>query len=209
MQQHAEIHHAVLQETAKLHSGDRENLQLWKEFLPKCREDIQQIYDRLDVKFDVELGESFYHDQLAAVVEDLLARGLAQESEGAICVFLDGFDAPMIIRKQDGAFLYATTDLATIKYRMQKWSPDAILYVVDFRQSRTLREAVSRSHGGGAIRTSNCGTSSLARCWAKTASRFAREPAIPSAWKVCWTPPCNAPSRSSATTTTPSPTGRS
>ena len=83
----------------------------------------------------MELGESFYHDRLQGVVSDLMQRDLARESEGAICVFLQGFEAPMIIRKQDGAFLYATTDLATIQYRMQRWSPDVILYVVDFRQS--------------------------------------------------------------------------
>jgi arginyl-tRNA synthetase len=140
VRQHSDVQSAVLRETAKLHAGDPENLQLWREFLPKCREEIQQVYDRLDVKFDVELGESFYHDQLASVVDDFLQRGLATESEGAICVFLDGYDAPMIIRKQDGAFLYATSDLATIRYRMSQWSPDAILYVVDFRQSEHFQK---------------------------------------------------------------------
>jgi arginyl-tRNA synthetase len=69
------------------------------------------------------------------VVADLRARGLACESEGAVAVFLPGFDTPMLIQKQDGAYLYATTDLATIQYRMQQWAPDAILYVVDHRQS--------------------------------------------------------------------------
>ena len=112
----------------------RENLKLWNEFLPKCRNEIQRVYDRLDVKFDVELGESFYHDRLDGVVESFESKGLATESDGAICVFLESHDAPMIIRKKDGAFLYATTDLATIQYRMEKWSPDVILYVVDFRQ---------------------------------------------------------------------------
>ena len=149
VKQHADIQRAVLQETLKLHTGDADNLELWKDFLPKCRDDIQRIYDRLDVKFDVELGESFYHDQLSGVVEDLSGRGLAQESEGALCVFLDGFAAPMIVRKQDGAFLYATTDLATIAYRMRKWSPDAILYVVDFRQGEHFDKlfAVARRWG--------------------------------------------------------------
>ena len=61
-------------------------------------------------------------------------RGIARESDGAVCVFLEGQEAPMIVRKQDGAFLYATTDLATIRYRMETWQPDAILYVVDHRQ---------------------------------------------------------------------------
>ncbi|MCA9216144.1 MAG: arginine--tRNA ligase, partial [Planctomycetales bacterium] len=132
--QHPAIDQAALEETAKLHAGDEENLALWNEFLPKCREDIQRIYDRLNVKFDHELGESFYHSYLSGVVDSFEKQGLARESEGALCVFLDGFDAPMIIRKKDGAFLYATTDLATIEYRMKEWKPDAILYVVDFRQ---------------------------------------------------------------------------
>lgn len=131
---HPDVGSAVLAETAKLHAGDEANLQLWTEFLPECRKDIQRIYDRLNVSFDEELGESYYHDRLGAVVESFQEKGLATESDGAICVFLEGFEAPMIIQKQDGAFLYATTDLATIQYRMERWSPDAILYVVDFRQ---------------------------------------------------------------------------
>lgn len=131
---HGDIGAAVLAETARLHAGDAENRRLWDEFLPLCRQEIHRIYDRLGVQFDEELGESFYHDQLADVVADFEARRLARESDGAVCVFLDTFDAPMIIRKRDGAFLYATTDLATIRYRLQRWNPDAILYVVDHRQ---------------------------------------------------------------------------
>ena len=132
---HANIRTAVLEETARLHEGDAENRKLWEEFLPKCRADIQHIYDRLAVSFDYELGESFYHDRLADVVASLEKKGLATESEGATCVFLDGFETPMIVRKRDGAFLYATTDLATVQYRMETWHPDVILYVVDFRQA--------------------------------------------------------------------------
>ncbi len=132
--EHRDIGAAVLRETAKLHAGDAENRRLWEEFLPKCRQEIEHIYRRLGVEFDQELGESFYHERLAGVVDDFLRLGLARESDGAICVFLDEYDAPMIVRKQDGAFLYATSDLATIQYRMQTWRPDAILYVVDFRQ---------------------------------------------------------------------------
>ncbi|MGN6134109.1 MAG: arginine--tRNA ligase, partial [Aureliella sp.] len=64
-----------------------------------------------------------------------VAAGLAQESDGALCIFLPSFDTPMIVRKQDGAFLYATTDLATIEYRMEHFHPQAMLYVVDHRQS--------------------------------------------------------------------------
>ncbi len=131
---HTDIEQAVLQETAKLHADDPENLRLWHEFLPHCRADIQQIYRRLNVEFDYELGESFYHDRLAGVVESLLRQGLAQESDGAICVFMDSFETPMIVRKKDGAYLYSTSDLATIQYRTEQWNPDAILYVVDHRQ---------------------------------------------------------------------------
>jgi arginyl-tRNA synthetase len=130
-----DINAAVLGETAKLHAGDAENRRLWDEFLPKCEDEINRVYNRLDVHFDHTLGESFYEDRLASVVDELLAKGLAKESEGAICIFFADQDAPMIVRKQDGAFLYATTDLATIRYRMQTWRPDAILYVVDHRQS--------------------------------------------------------------------------
>ncbi len=133
--QHSDIPDAVLKETAKLHAGDAENNKLWHDFLPNCRDEIQIVYKRLDIQFDHEHGESFYHDQLGAVVDDFESRGLAETSDGAICVFMDGFETPMLIRKQDGAFLYATTDLATIRYRMANWKPDAILYVVDHRQS--------------------------------------------------------------------------
>lgn len=133
--EHPEIGAAVLRETAKLHEGDEENLKLWHEFLPLCEQDIERIYRRLDVSFDYSYGESFYQDQLAGVVAALEEKGLATESDGAICVFLEGSDVPMIIRKRDGAFLYATTDLATIQFRMKEWNPDAILYVVDHRQS--------------------------------------------------------------------------
>ena len=127
-------------ETAKLHAGDAENRRLWQEFMPYCLEDIQRIYGRLDVRFDHSLGESFYHEMLAGVVEELRRRGIAQESQGAVCVFLEGQPVPMIVQKQDGAFLYATTDLATIRYRMDQWRPDAILYVVDHRQSMHFQQ---------------------------------------------------------------------
>jgi arginyl-tRNA synthetase len=132
--EHSRIDHAVLEETAKLHAGDAENLKLWQEVLPYCREDIQRIYSRLKIRFDHELGESFYHEMLGPVVNSLKQSGLARESDGAICVFLDGFETPMIVQKRDGAFLYSTSDLATIEYRVKTWDPNVILYVVDHRQ---------------------------------------------------------------------------
>jgi len=127
----------VLEETAKLHVGDPENRRLWEEFLPACRREIEDLYKRLDVQFDETLGESEYEDLLAQVVTDLLERQIARRSEGAVGVFFDDNpDAPpFLVQKKDGAFLYATTDLATIQYRMKRWHPDAMVYVVDHRQS--------------------------------------------------------------------------
>ena len=132
---HRDIGQHVLMETARLHGGDPINVELWRKFLPACLADVEVIYKRLGVTFDHTLGESFYQDRLRGVVKDLADKGLARESDGAICVFLEGHDVPMIVQKQDGAFLYATSDLATIQYRMNHWRPDAILYVVDHRQS--------------------------------------------------------------------------
>jgi arginyl-tRNA synthetase len=141
--QHPDINAAAQNETAKLHAGDAENRRLWEEFLPHCEYEINRIYKRLDINFDHTLGESFYEDRLASVVDELLAKDIARESDGAICVFCSNHDAPMIVRKQDGAFLYATTDLATIRYRMETWRPDAILYVVDHRQSLHFNQLFS------------------------------------------------------------------
>ncbi len=142
----------VLAETAKLHAGDPENRGLWERFMPACLADIERVYRRLDVAFDHQLGESFFQPMLAGVVDDLRAQGLAYESRGAIGIFLDGDDQPpFLIRKADGAFLYATTDLATIRWRLEHWQPDQILYVVDHRQSRhfeQLFETVRRSGVG-------------------------------------------------------------
>ncbi|HEV3415380.1 MAG TPA: arginine--tRNA ligase, partial [Pirellulales bacterium] len=148
---HPDIRQRVLEETAKLHEGDAENLRLWKEFLPDCLRDISETYERLGVRFDHTLGESFYHDRLSGVVQDLLKRGIARVSEGAVGVFLDDRrDAPpFLIQKQDGAFLYATTDLAAIQYRIQEWHPDAILYVVDHRQSLHFQQLFATARKWG------------------------------------------------------------
>ena len=132
--EHEKIGQSVLTETARLHAGDPENRRLWEQFLPHCRTDFQRIYKRLGIQFDHELGESFYQNRLSEVVASFERQGLSRVSDEATCVFLDGFETPMIIRKRDGAFLYATTDLATISYRMESWTPDVILYVVDHRQ---------------------------------------------------------------------------
>jgi arginyl-tRNA synthetase len=106
------------------------------------------------VTFDHVRGESSYRKLLAGVVEDLLQRGLARESRGAIGVFLDGEDKPpFLVRKADGGYLYATTDLAAIGWRLEHWKPDRILYVVDHRQSQHFEQLfeTARRRGCGPV----------------------------------------------------------
>jgi arginyl-tRNA synthetase len=147
---HPDCGREVLAETAKLHEGDPENRALWERFMPACRAEIDRVYARLGVSFDHTLGESFFQPLLAATVDDLVTRGLARESRGAIGVFLRGDDAPpLLVRKADGAFLYATTDLATIRWRLEHWQPDRILYVVDHRQSEHFEQVFEAARRWG------------------------------------------------------------
>jgi arginyl-tRNA synthetase len=139
-------------ELVKLQTGDAENISIWKEMIALSQKQFDEIYGRLGVKFDVTLGESFYNPWLGEVVNDLLAKKIARESEGAVGVFSDGslppkedpflvnrdgewIADPALVRKSDGGFNYTTTDLATVDYRLKTWSPNEIIYVVDDRQS--------------------------------------------------------------------------
>lgn len=125
-------------ELKKLQEGDPENLALWEKFRALSQAAFDRVYERLDVKFDHTLGESFYNSQLKSVVKDLVNQGVAKESEGAICVFFDApalKDKPFLIQKSDGAALYATTDIATLFYRVKEFHPNAIWYVTDSRQT--------------------------------------------------------------------------
>ncbi|GAJ17188.1 unnamed protein product, partial [marine sediment metagenome] len=105
-------------------------------------DECNKVYKSLSIQLTDEqaIGESFYKDMLPDVVEELLKRKIAEESEGAVCVFPEGFKnkegqrLPFIIRKSDGAYLYATTDLAALRYRVDKLGADAIVYVTDARQ---------------------------------------------------------------------------
>ena len=139
-QSHPGIARLARDETVKLHAGDAENNRLWNEFLPECLEALNRIYQRLGIEFDLALGESFYNPMLADVVASLKAKSLARESEGATCVFIEGNAAPFIVQKTDGAFTYATTDLATIQYRRDTLKADEMLYVVDKRQSEHFQQ---------------------------------------------------------------------
>lgn len=132
---HPDIARRARDETARLHAGDAENQRLWDEFLPACLHALERIYTRLGISFDLTLGESYYNPLLADVVQNLQDRQLATRSDGAVCVFVEGNRAPFIVQKSDGAYTYATTDLATIRYRQEQLHADELLYVVDKRQS--------------------------------------------------------------------------
>jgi arginyl-tRNA synthetase len=141
------IAEAARQETARLHAGDPENVEIWQRFMPWCLEEINKIYRRLDVQFDFMHGESFYNPLLPAVVQSLLERGIARESKGAIIVGPD--DSPALVRKKDGAFTYTTSDLATIQSRVQEWQPHCMLYVVDSRQSLHFKNLFEAARAWG------------------------------------------------------------
>ena len=121
-------------ELVKLQHGDAENLAIWQKIIDLSLLEFAKTYRRLGVSFDHTLGESYYNPQLPAVVADLRQRDLAVESNGALCIFFPGQETPLIVQKADGAFLYGTTDLATLKYRIEQWQPDEIVYVTDARQ---------------------------------------------------------------------------
>jgi arginyl-tRNA synthetase len=129
-----QVREACRQELIKLQSGDRENLDIWNECVAFSMQDFDHVYRLLDVHYDLQCGESFYHDRLPGVVERLLKSGIAEISEGAVVVFFrecpELTNKPLIIRKRDGGFNYATTDVATIDYRINDLKADAIWYVV-------------------------------------------------------------------------------
>jgi arginyl-tRNA synthetase len=134
-----DIKRTAREELVKLQAGDAENLAIWKQTVELSWREFEKLYDLLGIKFDERLGESAYNDALAPLCAELEKRGIARESDGALCIFfpeiptLDG--KPAIVRKSDGGFLYATTDLATIAYRVNRWHPDAIWYVVGAPQA--------------------------------------------------------------------------
>ena len=126
------------QELVKLQEGDPENLRIWTEMIALSQVQFETIYERLGVRFDHSLGESFYNPRLKQVVQELQQKEIARESEGAMAVFFDDLpqlrEHPALIRKSDGAANYTTTDLATLAHRLEQWKPDEIVYVTDGRQ---------------------------------------------------------------------------
>jgi len=125
-------------ELIKLQNGDEENTGIWKKLIDiSINEFEEKIYKRLDVKFDVYNGESHYRNMLSDVIAELEEKNIITESEGALVAFLDdlGIKTPFIVRKTDGGYNYATTDIATLKYKLTNWKNiDRLIYVTDDRQ---------------------------------------------------------------------------
>jgi arginyl-tRNA synthetase len=140
-----------------LQAGDSETLRLWQILVDLSAEYFQSVYDRLGVRLTVDdlAGESIYNDLLADVITDLDAAGLLVTSDGARCVFPDGFTnregepLPLIVQKGEGGYGYATTDLAAIRYRIEQLEADRLLYVVGTTQTEHLAMvfAVARAAG--------------------------------------------------------------
>jgi len=136
------------QNVVALQSGDSHCLNLWKKFTDQSLAHCFEIYKRLGVALNKThiYAESAYNPVLASIISDLSEKNLLKESEGAQCVFLEGFETkdgtplPVIVQKSDGGFLYATTDLAAIRYRTEKLEATRILYFVDIRQSLHFKQ---------------------------------------------------------------------
>lgn len=143
-EENEEVLESARQELVKLQKGDEENLGIWKEMQELSKKQFETVYNRLDIRFDQTLGESFYNDQLQDVVKDLSEKNIATESQGAKVVFFEDVEAlkdhPALILKSDGGANYTTTDLATLDYRLNTWQPDEIVYVTDGRQQLHFKQ---------------------------------------------------------------------
>jgi arginyl-tRNA synthetase len=131
------VRDACRAELVKLQAGDSENRAIWQRCVDVSLAGLAIVYNKLDITFDHYLGESFYNDRLPSLVAELEASGLARESDGALCIFTDDSpDAvPFIIRKRDGGYGYATTDLATVEHRLRVWQATDVWYIVGAPQA--------------------------------------------------------------------------
>lgn len=141
-EEHPEFEEEARLELKKLQDGDEENYALWKEFIKVSLDEYEKLYKRLDVHFDTYYGESFYHPMMQGVVDELVEKGLAVEDDGAKVVFFPEEDNlfPCIVQKKDGAFLYSTSDIATIKFRRENYNVNKLIYLTDERQQDHFKQ---------------------------------------------------------------------
>lgn len=142
------------EETRLLQEGDPECLAIWHELMRVTRLENQRVYDLLGVHLE-ERGESFYNPHLKGVVDELLHLGLLVEDQEALCAYLEGFTnregepLPLIVRKADGGYNYATTDLAALKYRIHIQKANKILYVTDHGQATHFQQVFALARKAG------------------------------------------------------------
>ena len=138
------VRDACRNELVRLQAGDEENLRIWNECVALSMKEFEAAYEILGIHYDIQRGESFYNDRLPAVVNRLLKSGLAEISEGAICVFFRDIpelaERPCIIRKSDGGFNYATTDVATVDYRIRDLGADTVWIVTGAPQQLHFKQ---------------------------------------------------------------------
>ena len=141
-EEHPELEDIAREELKKLQDGDEENYKLWQEFIKVSLQEYNKLYTRMGIHFDTYYGESFYHPIMPSVVEELVEKGLAVEDQGAKVVFFDEKDNlhPCIVQKKDGAFLYSTSDIATIKFRRENYDVNKIIYLTDERQQDHFKQ---------------------------------------------------------------------
>ncbi|CAA6817231.1 MAG: Arginyl-tRNA synthetase (EC [uncultured Sulfurovum sp.] len=137
----------------KIQSGDEHCLKLWQKFINISLGHCEEVYEKLNVKLtrDDVRAESFYNEDLPQVVESLKSDGTLQESDGAKCVFIEGNDVPVIVQKGDGGYLYATTDLAALRFRAQELGAKRISYVVDARQAGHFKQVFTVAKNAGFV----------------------------------------------------------
>ncbi len=143
----------------RLQGGDEKMLKLWQQFKAISLHHSTEIYQKLNVTLNDShvMGESAYNDDLAPLVKELQDKGMAVASEGAQVVFLqeladkDGNPSPVIIQKQGGGFLYATTDLAALRYRAGKLGAARIMYFIDARQSLHMQQVFTIARKAGFV----------------------------------------------------------
>ena len=130
------------EELKKLQDGDKENYALWQEFIKVSLDEYNKLYNRMGITFDTYYGESFYHNMMPAVLDELVEKGLAVEDQGAKVVFFDEKDNlhPCIVQKKDGAFLYSTSDIATVKFRKENYDINRLIYLTDERQQDHFKQ---------------------------------------------------------------------
>lgn len=136
---------------AVFQGGDEQSLQIWRQLVEISKPAFNEAYRRLGVLLtdDDLAGESTYNDDLPVLVEELEKSGVAVVDDGALCVFVDGFEAPLIVRKSDGGYGYATTDLAAIRRRVGELHADRIIYVTDVRQAGHFAEVFAAARKAG------------------------------------------------------------